>query len=103
MEECWSEDGDFDRKDSVSDADEFEGCKEAALAAINYALDNLIQKRQDKKQKNYSLVDGEFKEQYFQQDIVPCFYKENLLNVLWEQKVLKLQFRVCRTTIPIVW
>ena len=42
MEECWSEDGDFDRKDSVSDADEFEGCKEAALAAINYALDNLI-------------------------------------------------------------
>ena len=42
MEECWSEDGDFNRKDSLSDADEFEYCQEAALAAINYALDNLI-------------------------------------------------------------
>ena len=41
MEECWSEDGYFNRKYSLSD-DEFDGCQEAALAAINYALDNLI-------------------------------------------------------------
>lgn len=40
MDDCWSEDGYFNRK--YSESDEFECCQEAALAAINYALDNLI-------------------------------------------------------------